>query len=188
VLSEPLPFLNERSHRKLVVADPRRPNTLYVAVSGGGIWRSTDAGNTFSPAWPRRLTQTIGAIAMARDGTLWVGTGETNPSGGGLTFFGSGVYRSRDGGRSWQQRGLRDSGAIGRIVVDPVDPSRVYVAASGNLSGTATQRGIYRLSNDGRDWQLLLPTPNSTTGGIDLAIRPRESPPRLRSLVGPPAR
>jgi photosystem II stability/assembly factor-like uncharacterized protein len=155
-----------------LVVDPRQPNTLYIAASGGGIWKSTDAGNTFSPVWPRKFTQTIGAIAMAPDGTLWVGTGEANPSGGGLTFFGNGVYRSRDGGRTWKQWGLQDSGAIGRIVVDPTNSNRVYVAASGNLSGTAPQRGVYRLSRNGRDWQLVLPTPNATTGGIDLAIDP----------------
>jgi photosystem II stability/assembly factor-like uncharacterized protein len=155
-----------------LVVDPRRPNTLYVSASGGGIWKSTDAGETFSSVWPTNFTQTIGSIAMATDGTLWVGTGEANPSGGGLTYFGTGVYRSRDGGRSWQQWGLRDSGAIGRIVVDPNDSRRVYAAASGNLSGTAIQRGIYRLANNDRDWQLVLPTPNATTGGIDIAIDP----------------
>ena len=153
-----------------LVVDPRRTDTLYVAASGGGIWKSTDAGDTFSPAWPSKLTQTIGAIAMASDGTLWVGTGEANPSGGGLTFFGTGVYRSSDGGATWTNAGLRDSGAVGSIVVDPSDPGRVFVAASGNLSGTATQRGVYRLN--GTTWQHVLPTPNDTTGAVDLAIDP----------------
>lgn len=155
-----------------LVVDPRSPNTIYVAVSGGGIWKSTDSGMTFTPAWPTNFTQTIGAIAMAPDGTLWVGTGEANPSGGGLTFFGNGVYKSTDGGRTWMQWGLTGSGAIGRIVVDPTNSHRVYVAASGNLSGTATERGIYRLANGGKDWKLVLPTPNATTGGIDIAIDP----------------
>ncbi|HEY3715375.1 MAG TPA: hypothetical protein VGL39_12670 [Jatrophihabitantaceae bacterium] len=155
-----------------LVVDPRRPDTVYVAASGGGVWRSSDAGATFHAAWPTGVTQTIGALAMGSDGTLWAGTGEANPSGGGLTFFGSGVYRSSDGGVHWQQWGLVDSGAIGRIVVDPVDPRRVYVAAAGNLSGTAGQRGIYRLDGPGQNWKLVLPTPNNTTGGIDLAIDP----------------
>ncbi len=154
-----------------LVADPRHPDTLYVAASGGGVWRSTDAGTTFRPAWPTGATQTIGALAMGSDGTLWAGTGEANPSGGGLTFFGDGVYRSTDGGATWQQWGLRDSGAVGRIVVDPTDPTRVYVAAAGNLSGTAGERGIYRLES-GKQWKLVLPTPNTTTGGVDLAMDP----------------
>ncbi|MCO5973792.1 WD40/YVTN/BNR-like repeat-containing protein [Actinoallomurus soli] len=155
-----------------LVVDPNHPDTFYVAVSGGGVWKSTDAGKTFTSAWPVDQTQTMGAIALGSDGTLWAGTGEANPSGGGLTFFGDGVYRSTDGGAHWKQWGLTDSGAIGKIVVDPADPKRVFVAAAGNLSGTAGQRGIYRLDADGKSWRLVLKTPNNTTGGIDLALDP----------------
>jgi hypothetical protein len=67
-----------------LVVDPRHPDTVYVAASGGGVWKSTDAGLTFHAAWPDNLTQTLGALAMGSDGTLWAGTGEANPSGGGL--------------------------------------------------------------------------------------------------------
>lgn len=157
-----------------LVVDARHTGTLYVAASGGGVWKSTDAGATFEPIWPAQLTQTLGALAMGSDGTLWAGTGEANPSGGGLTFFGTGIYRSIDGGAHWQQWGLTDSAAIGRIVVDPTDPQRIFAAAAGNLSGTAAQRGIYRLEGPGKDWKLVLATPNSTTGGIDLAIDPAD--------------
>jgi photosystem II stability/assembly factor-like uncharacterized protein len=117
----------------------------------------------------------MGALAIGPDGTLWAGTGEANPSGGGLTYFGDGMYKSTDGGDHWQPWGLRDSGSIGRIIVDPNNPKRVFVAAAGNLSGTAGQRGIYRLTNGGKDWQLVLPTPNNTTGGVDLAFDPANS-------------
>jgi photosystem II stability/assembly factor-like uncharacterized protein len=157
-----------------LVVDPHHSDTLYVAASGGGVWKSTDAGATFQAVWPTEFTQTLGALAMGPDGTLWAGTGEANPSGGGLTFFGNGVYKSTDGGAHWQQWGLTDAGAIGRILVDPADPSVVYVAAAGNLSGTAGQRGIYRLVGPGQNWQQVLPTPNNTTGGIDLAIDPSD--------------
>ncbi|WP_067138774.1 WD40/YVTN/BNR-like repeat-containing protein [Microtetraspora malaysiensis] len=155
-----------------LVVDPAHTDTLYVAASGGGVWKSTDAGDTFEPAWPGDYTQTIGALALGSDGTLWAGTGETNPSGGGLTYFGDGVYKSDDGGKNWKQWGLTGSAAIGKIVVDPTDPQTVFVAASGNLSGSASERGIYRLTNRGKDWKLVLPTPNNTTGGVDLAIDP----------------
>ncbi|WP_432863753.1 WD40/YVTN/BNR-like repeat-containing protein [Microbispora rosea] len=155
-----------------LAVDPAHPDTLYVAASGGGVWKSTDAGDTFEPAWPNDNTQTVGALTMGPDGTLWAGTGEANPSGGGLTYFGDGVYKSTDGGRHWQQWGLTDSAAIGKIVVDPTDPQTVFVAAAGNLSGSASERGIYRLTNGGKDWKLVLPTPNATTGGVDLAIDP----------------
>ena len=73
----------------------------------------------------------MGAIARASDGTPWVGTGEANPSGGGLTFSGDGVYKSTDGGQTWQNTGLADSASIGRIVVNPTDPNEVWVAAAG---------------------------------------------------------
>src|SRR5690349_5760080 len=102
-----------------LAVDPRQPDTVYTAASGGGVWKSTDAGDTYTPTWPTDVTQTIGALAIGPDGTLWAGTGEANPSGGGLTYFGDGVYKSTDGGASWQHWGLTDSAAVGRIAVDP---------------------------------------------------------------------
>ena len=156
-----------------LVVDPSEPDTMYTAVSGGGVWKSTDAGVAFHPVWPDGQTQVMGALALGSDGTLWAGTGEANPSGGGLTYFGDGVYRSTDGGKTWQQWGLTQSAAIGRIVVDPVDPQRVFVAAAGSISRVAGQRGIYRVTNGGKDWKLVLAPPNDTTGGIDLAIDPQ---------------
>src|SRR6266542_5993578 len=155
-----------------LVVDPTRADTMYTAVSGGGVWKSEDAGATFQPAWPDSQTQAMGALALGTDGTLWAGTGEANPSGGGITYFGDGVYKSTDGGAHWQHWGLAQSAAIGRIVVDPVDPQRVFVAAAGSISRVAGQRGIYRVTNGGKDWKLVLAPPNDTTGGIDLAIDP----------------
>ena len=155
-----------------LVVDPTHPDTVYTAASGGGVWKSTDAGMTWQSAWPTNVTQTLGALAIGPDGTLWAGTGEANPSGGGLTYFGNGIYKSTDGGATWQHWGLVDSAAIGRIVVDPTDPKRIYVAAAGSISKSVSQRGIYRVDNGGQDWKLVLTPPNDTTGGIDLAIDP----------------
>jgi photosystem II stability/assembly factor-like uncharacterized protein len=155
-----------------LVVDPSQADTMYTAVSGGGVWKSTDQGNTFQPTWPNDTTQAMGALALGSDGTLWAGTGEANPSGGGLTYFGDGVYKSTDGGKTWKQWGLSQSAAIGRIVVDPVNPQRVFVAAAGSISRIAGQRGIYRVTNGGKDWKLVLAPPNPTTGGVDLAIDP----------------
>ncbi|MCW2876572.1 MAG: glycosyl hydrolase repeat-containing protein [Sphaerisporangium sp.] len=155
-----------------LVVDPSHADTLYTAVSGGGVWKSTDAGDTWRPSWPNDVTQTMGALAIGQDGTLWAGTGEANPSGGGLTYFGNGIYKSTDGGTTWQQWGLVDSAAIGRIVVDPTDPNRIFVAASGSISKSVSQRGIYRVGDGGKDWKLVLAPVNDTTGGIDLAIDP----------------
>jgi hypothetical protein len=157
-------------------------STVYAAVSSGGIMKSTDRGMTWSPAWPSENTQAMGALARSADGTLWAGTGEANPSGGGDTFLGNGIYRSRDGGRSWQPWGLPDSGAFGRIVVNPKNPDQVWAAASGWISTISSQRGLYRLTNSGRDWKLALAPPNQTTGAIDVALDPANPDIMLASL------
>jgi photosystem II stability/assembly factor-like uncharacterized protein len=155
-----------------LVVDPKNADTVYAAASGGGVWKSTDAGDTWQKSWPDDVTQTMGALAMGPDGTLWAGTGEANPSGGGLTYFGDGIYKSTDGGKTWQHWGLEQSAAIGRIVVDQTDPKTVFVAASGSISRSVSQRGIYRVTNNGKDWKRVLAPANDTTGGIDLAIDP----------------
>src|SRR5262249_28609968 len=147
-------------------------NTIYVATSGGGIWKSSDAGVTFSPDWPNDVTQTMGAIAQGSDGTLYVGTGEANPSGGGLTFTGDGMYRSTDGGANWTHIGLEHSAAIGRVAVDPTNSNVVYAAASGSISRTVSQRGLYKTTDGGQSWTKVLDVPNDSTGAIDVAIDP----------------
>jgi photosystem II stability/assembly factor-like uncharacterized protein len=166
----------------LAVNPVTSPVTLYAAVSSGGIMKSGDGGMTWSPAWPSTNTQAMGALARGSDGVLWAGTGEANPSGGGDTFLGDGIYRSSDGGRSWQRWGLSDSGAFGRIAVNPRNPRDVWAAASGWISPISSQRGLYRLSNNGKDWKLALAPPNATTGAIDVAIDPANPRIMLASL------
>ena len=155
-----------------LVVDPTNPTTIYVAAAGGGIWKSTDEGMTFTSVWPSDNTQTMGALAMGPDGTLWAGTGEANPAGGGMTYFGNGVYKSTDGGKTWQNVGLTGSAAIGRIVVNPDNPNEVWVAAAGSIYTSSPQRGIYHTTDGGQTWQLALAPPNDTTGGIDIALDP----------------
>ena len=116
-----------------VVVDPAQANTIFVAAAGGGIWKSTDAGMTYTPSWPADYPQAIGALDRGSDGALWAGTGEANASGGGITYVGDGIYRSTDGGVTWKNVGLHKAGMIGRIAVDPTDPRRVLVAAAGSL-------------------------------------------------------
>jgi uncharacterized repeat protein (TIGR01451 family) len=155
-----------------LVVDSSHADTIYIAASGGGIWKSTDAGATYTPAWPAANVQNMGALARASDGTLWAGTGEANPSGGGITYTGDGVYKSTDGGQTWQNMGLTGSAAIGRIVVNPQNANEVWVAAAGWISYSAAQRGIYHTLDGGRNWTLALAPPNATTGGIDIALAP----------------
>jgi photosystem II stability/assembly factor-like uncharacterized protein len=155
-----------------LVVDNQHADTMYVATSGGGIWKSTDAGMTYTPAWPTATTQTMGAIAQGSDGTLYVGTGEANPSGGGLTFTGDGMYKSTDGGNNWTHIGLEDSAAIGRLAVDPSNPQVVYAAATGDIRRSVSQRGLYKTTDGGQTWTQVLAPPNGTTGAVDVAVDP----------------
>ena len=166
----------------LAVDPTTTPSTVYAAVTSGGIMKSTDGGDRWSPAWPSSGTQAMGALARGPDGTLWAGTGEANPSGGGDTFLGDGIYRSADGGNSWQQWGLPNSGAFGRIAVNPRNPADVWAAASGWISPISSQRGLYHLTNGGKDWKLALAPPNATTGAIDVAVDPANPDIILASL------
>jgi photosystem II stability/assembly factor-like uncharacterized protein len=158
--------------------DPVEPDTVYVAAATGGVWKTTDGGRTLEQAWPDDASQSMGAIAIGPDRAIWAGTGELNPGGGSITFGGTGIYRSVDGGRSWRRRGLEDSGTTGRIVVHPSDPQTVYVAAGGSLFTPGGERGIYRTTNGGRSWQRILAPATPFSGGADLAMDPR-NPKRL---------
>ena len=155
-----------------VVADVDQPNTVYSAVAGGGIWRSTDGGANWTNIWPNSNTQPMGSLEQAEDGTLWAGTGEANPPGGGLTYFGDGIYKSTDRGATWTNTGLRDSEAIGRIATDPTNSNRVFAAASGHIARSSGDRGLYRTEDAGRTWERVLTPPNASTGAIDVAIHP----------------
>jgi len=153
-----------------VAVDPELADTIYAATASGGVWKSTDAGSTFSPAWPASQNQMIGALTMTKSGVLYAGTGETGPGGGSITYGGDGVYRSTDRGQTWQRIGLERTSRISRIVVDPTNEKRIFVAASGNLFKGTTDRGVY-LSEDGGDsWRKVLAGDNATTGAADVAI------------------
>lgn len=150
--------------------DPNRTDTLYAAAASGGLWRSTDAGETFHSVWPDSRTQAMGAVATAPDGTLYAGTGEPNPGGGSITYEGTGLYRSRDGGRTWTSLGLRDSGAISAITIDPADPRRIYVAAAGSLYNGGGDRGVYRSDDSGSTWERILAGANEFTGATEIVV------------------
>jgi hypothetical protein len=157
-----------------VVVDPRRRDALFVATASGGIWESTDAGKRFRPVWPDHLTQAIGALAVSKSGVLWAGTGEAGPGGGSITYGGDGVHRSTDGGKTWQNMGLRGTDRIGRIVVDPRNEKVVWVAANGPLYTRGGERGLYRTVDGGKSWQLVLQGANDTTGAVDVALHPTD--------------
>ncbi|WP_158847695.1 WD40/YVTN/BNR-like repeat-containing protein [Saccharothrix deserti] len=162
--------------------DPRRADTVYAAAASGGLWRSTDAGRTFAPAWPDNWTQAMGAVATAGDGTLYVGTGEPNPGGGSVTYEGTGVYRSNDGGDTWHNTGLRDSGTIGGIAIDKTNPDRLFAAANGSLYSPGGDRGVYLSTNGGGSWQRVLDVANEFTGAVDVQIDPAD-PKRVYAVL-----
>jgi photosystem II stability/assembly factor-like uncharacterized protein len=157
---------------------PTQPDTVYVAAATGGVWKTTDGGATMQKAWDDDNAQSMGAIAIGPTGTIWAGTGELNPGGGSITFGGTGVFRSDDGGRRWKSVGLRNSGTTGRIVVHPTDPQTVYVAAGGSLFNTGGDRGIYKTTNGGASWKRVLANATPFSGGTDLVMDPR-NPNRL---------
>ena len=155
-----------------VVTDVKRRDVVYTAAASGGVWKSRDRGMTWKPIWSKRRTQAMGALAMGSNGTLWAGTGETNPGGGSLTYGGNGVWRSTNRGKTWKNMGLRRSSRIGRVVVHPNNPRRVLVAVTGSLFKPGGMRGLYETRNNGRTWKRILRPPNDTTGAADVAIDP----------------
>jgi photosystem II stability/assembly factor-like uncharacterized protein len=153
--------------------DPRDRETIYAATASGGVFRSTDAGRTFHPRWPDDEVQPVGSVAITPDGVLYAGTGESGPGGGSMTYGGRGVFRSDDAGKSWKHLGLEGTHRISRVVVDPGDPKRIWVAASGNLFKAGGERGLYRSDDAGKTWKLVLAGANGTTGATDIAIDPQ---------------
>lgn len=158
-----------------VVVDPTRPDTVFAATASGGIWKSTDKGVTLLPAWPSDLTQATSALAVAPDGTLYAGTGEAGPGGGSITYGGTGVYRSTDGGATWQSLGLADTSRIGRIALDPRDPKRIFVAGTGPLYQRGGGRGLYLSEDGGQSFTRVLKGDTDIAGAVDVAIDPRDS-------------
>ncbi|UQA90762.1 glycosyl hydrolase [Streptomyces halobius] len=171
---EPLGPTNIGGRIVSLALDPERADTVYAAAASGGIWRSDDAGETFESAWPDDLTQAMGAVATSPDGTLFAGTGEPNPGGGSITYEGTGLYRSTDGGKSWQPSGLRDSGAISAITVDPDNPRRIYAAAAGSLYNGGGDRGVYRSDDGGRTWDRILKGAGEFTGATEIFVQDEE--------------
>jgi len=154
-----------------IVLDPNTPDIVYTAAGTGGVWKSVDGGATFASVWPDSLPQSMGALAITPDGTLFAGTGEPDHGGGG-SYYGSGVYRSTDGGKKWTSIGLTNTGSTGRIRIDPANPKRIFVAAQGRLFDNGGDRGLFLSEDGGNSWRKVLAGMNSTTGAIDVSINP----------------
>jgi photosystem II stability/assembly factor-like uncharacterized protein len=151
---------------------PGEPYTFYVAYASGGVWKTTNNGISFEPLFDDQPSIIIGDMALdpSNPQRIFVGTGENNSSRS--SYGGEGVFRSEDGGETWTRVGLEESDRIGRILVDPRDPDRVFVAVLGKLYTPGGQRGVYRSDDGGDTWQLVLAGENDLTGYVDLAFQP----------------
>ena len=149
----------------------QRPNTVWVGAAGGGVWKSTNSGTTFTPVFDD-YAQSIGAITIdqQRPDTVWVGTGESWTRNS--VSIGDGVYRTTDGGTSWVNVGLPRSERIGMITIDPKRPQRVFVAVTGALFSDSEERGLYRTTDFGQTWSRVLFT-NARSGATDVIVDPK---------------
>jgi photosystem II stability/assembly factor-like uncharacterized protein len=148
------------------------PVTVWVGAASGGVWRSDNAGTTFEPVFDDH-TQSIGAIRVdpSNPDTVWVGTGETWVRNS--VSVGDGVYRTTDGGDTWEHLGLEATERIAKIEVHPDDPDTVYVCATGRLWSANPERGVYRTTDGGATWELILSV-DEDTGCADLDMDPQE--------------
>ena len=153
-----------------IAVHPTVAGTWYVAAGSGGVWKTTNAGTTWTPVFEDQASYSIGEITLDPENpdVVWVGTGE-NVSGRHVGW-GDGVYRSRDAGRTWQRMGLARSEHIGRILVDPRDGNRVLVAAEGPLWAPGGERGVYRSIDGGDTWTPVLQI-DENTGVTNIPLR-----------------
>jgi len=154
------------------VGVPQQPNTFYIGVNNGGVWKTTDYGRTWFPIFDDQPTGSIGdlAVAPSNPDIIYVGSGE------GLQrpdlSVGDGMYKSVDAGKTWVHLGLKDAQQIGGIAIDPVNENKVFVAALGHPYGPNTERGVYRTLDGGKNWERVL-YKDENTGAIQVTIDPK---------------
>jgi photosystem II stability/assembly factor-like uncharacterized protein len=150
---------------------PGDANVVYVASASGGLWKTTNGGVTWKPIFERQGTLSIGDIALAPSNpeVVWVGTGESNVRNS--VSFGDGVYKSTDGGKTWQHMGLKDTERISAIAIHPQNPDIVYIGALGHAFGPNDERGVFMTTDGGKTWTKTLYIDNQH-GVADLEIDP----------------
>ena len=146
------------------------PQNYYVAYASGGLWVTNNYGSSFEPLFDYESVMTIGDIAVDwKNDIIWLGSGESNSSRS--SYAGDGMYKSTDGGKTWQHLGLEESHHIGRVVIHPTNPDIVWVAALGHLYSANEERGVYKTTDGGKTWNKTLFVSNDA-GAIDLIIDP----------------
>jgi photosystem II stability/assembly factor-like uncharacterized protein len=155
-----------------LAVDPTKPSRWYVAAASGGVWKTENAGTSWTPVFDGEGSYSIGCITLDPQHplTVWVGTGENKSQRS--VGYGDGVYRSDDGGKSWRKVGLEASEHIGKILVHPKDSNVVFVAAQGPLWSAGGDRGLYKTIDGGKTWRAVL-TVSEHTGATDVVMDPR---------------
>jgi len=135
-----------------IAIHPEHPNTWYIAVGSGGVWKTDNAGTTWQALFDQQAVYSIGCITIdpTNPHVIWVGTGEN--VGGRHVGFGDGIYRSSDGGTTWTNMGLKQSQHISKIIVHPSNSNIIWVAAQGPLWNKGGKRGLYKTSDGGTTW------------------------------------
>lgn len=157
-----------------LAVNPKNTSEYYVAAAAGGVWKTTNAGVTYTPIFDDQGSFSIGCVTIdpSNSNTVWVGSGENNNQR--VVAYGDGIYKSEDGGASWKNMGLNKSNQIGKIVVDPNNSDIVYVAAYGPVWYSGGERGIYKTTDGGKTWKAIL-TVSENTGFNEIHMDPRNS-------------
>ncbi|MEM9101438.1 MAG: glycosyl hydrolase [Pseudomonadota bacterium] len=160
-----------------IAIHPNDPSVWYVAVGSGGVWRTHNSGTTWTPVFDKESSYSIGSVAIDSNNPniIWVGTGEN--VGGRHVGYGDGIYRSQDGGDSWENMGLKESKHLSTIIIHPEDSNTLWVAAQGPLWSKGGERGLYKTTDGGKNWKQVLGD-KEWTGVTDVVIDPRD-PKRL---------
>lgn len=155
-----------------LAVNPQNHKEYFVAVSSGGVWKTSNAGTTYEPVFDAEGSYSIGCITMDPNNSnvIWVGTGENNNQRS--VAYGDGIYKSIDGGDSWTHMGLKNSEHIGKIIVDPRNSDVIYVAAIGPLWSKGGDRGVYKSTDGGKSWRIVLEL-DEQTGVNDIVMDPR---------------
>ncbi|MBA3831586.1 MAG: sialidase [Chthoniobacterales bacterium] len=163
------------SGRISAIAATREPSgklTIFIGAASGGVWKSEDSGTQFRPVFDEQPVQSIGAIALdpKNSKNVWVGSGE--PWTRNSVSIGDGIYKSTDGGETWEKAGLPNSERIAQIIVSPKNSDTVYAAVPGALWSDSPDRGLYKTADGGKTWNLILKGPNLSTGVSTIAMDP----------------
>ena len=157
-----------------LAVNPKNISEYYIATANAGIWKTVNAGTTYTPLFDNEVSFSMGCVTIDPLNTniVWAGSGENNNQR--VAAYGDGVYKTEDAGKSWKNMGLKTSEHIGKIAVDPTNSDIVYVAAYGPLWASGGERGVYKTTDGGKTWKAILNI-SENTGFNEVMIDPRNS-------------